>query len=281
MVKQNLIIMKQPQLGQRIQEWRKAKGLTQEELVERCNINVRTIQRIEAGEVTPRSYTVKAILEALEVNADEIPEPRELDALGNEKLKSWLKYSFLSGIIYLLLAVIESILDVSLLMEKESFSLGWGTFYTVIKISVMILFIFFMGGFFKLGQHLSNLLMSSMAVVLSIVVGLIVLEDVFTYWLRMDLLSGLIMRSIVAGVLYALFSVCFLYLSKKKGTLYLLTGASGLLTAICFLTVVLAIPALIFLTIFEILSIVLLHQEYKQKSTEDLSPFSSSAGAFS
>jgi len=58
--------MKQPDLGKRIAELRKAKGLTQEELVEKCNINVRTLQRIESGEVTPRSYTVKAIFNALD-----------------------------------------------------------------------------------------------------------------------------------------------------------------------------------------------------------------------
>ena len=57
--------MKQPELGQKIVALRKQKGLTQEELVEKCNINVRTIQRIEAGEVTPRSYTIKSILDAL------------------------------------------------------------------------------------------------------------------------------------------------------------------------------------------------------------------------
>lgn len=65
MVKPNPMMMKQPDLGLKILELRKAKGLTQEELVERCNINVRTIQRIEAGEVTPRSYTIKSIMDAL------------------------------------------------------------------------------------------------------------------------------------------------------------------------------------------------------------------------
>ncbi len=57
--------MKQPELGQKILELRKQKGFTQEELVAQCHINVRTIQRIEAGEVNPRSYTVKIILEVL------------------------------------------------------------------------------------------------------------------------------------------------------------------------------------------------------------------------
>ncbi len=60
--------MKQPDLGKKIAELRKAKGLTQEELVEKCNLSVRTIQRIESGEVTPRSYTVRIIFTALDYN---------------------------------------------------------------------------------------------------------------------------------------------------------------------------------------------------------------------
>ena len=54
----------------RFSDLRKAKGLTQEELVEKCNLSVRTLQRIEAGEVTPRPITVKLIFEALEVSFD-------------------------------------------------------------------------------------------------------------------------------------------------------------------------------------------------------------------
>ncbi len=60
--------MKQPDLGKKIAELRKAKGLTQDELVEKCNLNVRTLQRIESGEVTPRSYTIKLIFTALDYN---------------------------------------------------------------------------------------------------------------------------------------------------------------------------------------------------------------------
>jgi transcriptional regulator with XRE-family HTH domain len=60
--------MKQPELGKKIAELRKTKGLTQEELVEKCNINVRTLQRIETGEATPRSYTIKIIFAALDCN---------------------------------------------------------------------------------------------------------------------------------------------------------------------------------------------------------------------
>lgn len=46
-------------------EVREVKGLTQEEVAEKCNINVRTIQRIESGVVEPRAVTIKIISETL------------------------------------------------------------------------------------------------------------------------------------------------------------------------------------------------------------------------
>lgn len=60
--------MKQPDLGKALARIRKSKGLTQTELSEKCNINVKTIQRIESGRVTPRSFTIKTISQALSVD---------------------------------------------------------------------------------------------------------------------------------------------------------------------------------------------------------------------
>ncbi|HEY3430664.1 MAG TPA: helix-turn-helix transcriptional regulator, partial [Cyclobacteriaceae bacterium] len=53
--------MQQPELGIRLTALRKEKNLTQEELVAKSNVSVRTIQRIEAGEVLPRMSTVKIL----------------------------------------------------------------------------------------------------------------------------------------------------------------------------------------------------------------------------
>ena len=58
--------MKQPELGKKIMELRLARGLTQGELAQKCNLSLRTIQRIESAEVTPRSYTVKLIFQCLD-----------------------------------------------------------------------------------------------------------------------------------------------------------------------------------------------------------------------
>lgn len=72
--------MKQPELGKRIIELRKKKGFTQEELVEKCNLNVRTLQRIESGEVNPRGYTIKIIYAALEYDASNSSLDKEYNA---------------------------------------------------------------------------------------------------------------------------------------------------------------------------------------------------------
>ena len=62
--------MNQLELGKKIQELRKLKGLTQEELADRTSLSTRTIQRIENGEVDARTYTLGRLAEALNVELD-------------------------------------------------------------------------------------------------------------------------------------------------------------------------------------------------------------------
>lgn len=63
--------MNQPELGKKISELRKAKGLTQEKFAALCNINVRTLQRIESGIVNPRSYTLREIIKTLDCDSND------------------------------------------------------------------------------------------------------------------------------------------------------------------------------------------------------------------
>ena len=107
--------MKQPDLGKKIAELRKAKGFTQEELVEKCNLSVRTLQRIESGEVAPRSYTIKVIFAALDYKVyDSSPSRlgqllKQVFELFNLKTNTMKKLSVLSVAIaatgFILLAV--------------------------------------------------------------------------------------------------------------------------------------------------------------------------------
>lgn len=81
-------MIQQPVLGKKIAEYRKAKGFTQEELVEKCNINVRTLQRIEAGEVTPRTSTIKLIFEALEIRYENAVESNSSEDLAAKESRT-------------------------------------------------------------------------------------------------------------------------------------------------------------------------------------------------
>jgi uncharacterized Tic20 family protein/DNA-binding Xre family transcriptional regulator len=86
--------MNQPDLGLKVSELRQQKGLTQEQLAERCEVSPRTIQRIESGEVDPRAYTIHCLGEVLEFDFGE-------ENTGNENL--WLAVLNLSSIFVILI----------------------------------------------------------------------------------------------------------------------------------------------------------------------------------
>ena len=63
--------MNQPDLGFKVSELRQQKGLTQEQLAERCEVSSRIIQCIENGEVDPRTYTLQCLSTALNFDFSE------------------------------------------------------------------------------------------------------------------------------------------------------------------------------------------------------------------
>ncbi len=90
--------------GQLIKDLRLKKGMTQEELAAKTYISVRTIQRIENGDVVPRGFTLKTIASALEFDFDELVKCDQTvleDANLNES-NSWLTLLHLSGLFILL-----------------------------------------------------------------------------------------------------------------------------------------------------------------------------------
>jgi transcriptional regulator with XRE-family HTH domain len=87
--------MEQPELGRKVAEIRNAVGMTQDELSQKCNLSLRTIQRIESGIVNPRSYSLKLIGEKL-----------GYDFYNSEK-KSKKMSSLFKGINNLILQIIQ------------------------------------------------------------------------------------------------------------------------------------------------------------------------------
>ncbi len=100
-------------LGNKIAEIRKNKGLTQEDLAESAKVNLRTIQRLENGETTPRGNTLHAICEVLEVNLEEI-----LD-YGKKEDTNFLTYFHLSVLSFLVIPLGNIILPMILWLSKR------------------------------------------------------------------------------------------------------------------------------------------------------------------
>ncbi|SNR94934.1 Helix-turn-helix [Belliella buryatensis] len=257
--------MNQPQLGQKIQEWRKAKGMTQEELVEKCNINVRTIQRIEAGEVTPRSYTVKAILEALGVeneNSFSISHRNESFQFSSQRKKIFL-IGAISGCIYFLISFLEFYWDGILFFGS---ALEIPSYYIPLKIAVGVTFSLFFSGWFKLGEALDSGWIRWGSVFLIIVsISLISLDiSLLGQTLTDYKLIGFV-KLFFFGLSLIPLSIGLIHQRQQMGNLFLASGIVGLLAALFFVTFFFAIAGLVFVTIFDLMLIYLLFSNASQK----------------
>src|SRR5690606_30839986 len=96
---------------------RKENNLTQEELAEKSHVSVRTIQRVEAGEVTPRMVTIRILLGALGVDYQSFStQPNDTmntHTTSTTPDRNTLLVAAISGIIYLVSEVILGALDVA------------------------------------------------------------------------------------------------------------------------------------------------------------------------
>lgn len=59
--------MDRASIARAIRDGRAAKGLTQQELADLTGISLRSVQRIEGGEVLPRAYTMRVLGEKLDL----------------------------------------------------------------------------------------------------------------------------------------------------------------------------------------------------------------------
>lgn len=95
--------MKNIELSKKIKELRGRRGYSQEELANKSELSLRTIQRIESGETEPRGDTLQRLAKALNVTPDELIDWAEQEDSG---FLVFLNLSALSFIVFPLLGVI-------------------------------------------------------------------------------------------------------------------------------------------------------------------------------
>ena len=271
--------MKQPELGKIIFELRKQKGLTQEELVEKCNITVRTIQRIEAGETSPRSYTIKTLLNAMGYEYEKVfgkeYKTGKFDKILRifpNNLKQVLISSFIAGIVYFILGFAETAyyaISFSDLPSETNWSdLPMNTHesyssnatFTLIKIISVISFSFFMRGFVLVGSYYKNYLVEIMAFLMIVMNIIFETSEIVSINFDESLFSFvLISKVFTIGIIMIFFGVGISRL-KTLGNLSTITGILEIITGICFATVFLSVIGITILLPLELLELLLLYK---------------------
>ncbi|MDR7128066.1 transcriptional regulator with XRE-family HTH domain [Algoriphagus sp. 4150] len=83
-------------LPEKIINARRTRGLTQEELAQKAQLSIRTVQRIENGQSIPRMFTLRAIADALDLAYSEI------DTKSREKVQNPMNQSEVSHFLRIL-----------------------------------------------------------------------------------------------------------------------------------------------------------------------------------
>lgn len=267
-------MIRQPELGQKISELRKAKGLTQEELVEKCNISVRTIQRIETGEVTPRSYTIKTILAALDYDLNKIRIDEAENILQSNPLKRFflidvdtnspsdfvvrqLRTAWIFGIIYFIIGCFEGAAEYFRFTYDEM--IFGTTTYIAIKVLVLISVIFFKRGFIIVADIYDNYLLKIMAIILIAAYILLIGYDIASVlYDSSERLAVLIGGAVAFGGIGFIYGIALLRLEKPIGQSAKLAGIFELVAACLSVTVVFAFLSEVAMVPAEILGIIVL-----------------------
>lgn len=262
--------MKQPELGKIITNLRNEKGLTQEELVDKCNISVRTIQRIEAGEVTPRSYTIKTILAALDYTIENIkslfPNEEQSNYILSKSQLLTLNLSIIAGIVYFFIGFIEVYFD----LDIEDFKTvnASTSLYISIKLISFLSMVLFYSGFVVSGTVFSNYILriSSIVAILTFTMGYIF--DVFSWFSPLESEEYfLVVLSIIFGCSYILNGIGVLRLKTCLGNnLPTFTGIFLIVAGATFTIVFLFLIGALLLIPLTILQIILLYK-IKEKIT--------------
>lgn len=269
-----LTVMKQPALGITISTLRNQKGMTQKELAGACAIDIRTLQRIEAGDVTPRKHTLKLLSETLgcdisifaDNNTSTAIMPREID---HEVPANELKRSFLAGILYAINAVL-------VVFDLITHSLNSYAHISTILIHTSAC-IFFCRGFYLIGKRHNNRVMEVSSLLAMILLPL--LNAVY-------LLKQHYIALIVSGVLFTLLcineivrAIGFLLEANKKKSqyrmnlyrLYRIAGVVLIVQAMLFLSPNIAIiyVGLLLSLLTNVITTTILYMEYKGRGKMD------------
>lgn len=165
------------QIGKKINNLRLLRGWTQKELAERIKVDVRTIQRIEAGDVYPRTYTLRLICEVLNTTFEELSselsdasQKRRLPALYWKYMFGWIGAVSLSSL---------SVVMIVLLYVIKEYDLYFKIVITTITTFHWTCFLLLFRGYFYMGAEKKKDILRIACIYL--LIPLVTISDAFTF----------------------------------------------------------------------------------------------------
>ena len=267
--------MQQPDLGKHLTALRKEKNLTQEELVEMSHVSVRTIQRIEAGEVLPRVSTVKILLTAMGQSHEQFFNPNK-DVMQNHPTpqfnRSSLLISVIAGAIYLTVEIILSVMDFAWFTKKSDWDQWINFVYIGLTITMIIAYTLFMWGFIKLSTVFQNGLLKAGSYLMMIAVLALGILDISTLWAEdIESLSLPYMTaSVVVGSLTLTFGIGLIRLQDGMGELSRAAGVMEIIIGSALITVILFFIGYVVMIPAVIVEILVLYRGYEYLSKSEV-----------
>ncbi|WP_426294776.1 helix-turn-helix domain-containing protein [Dyadobacter endophyticus] len=114
--------------SEQIKALRRAKGLSQESLAENARINLRTLQRIEAGDTIPRGETLRLLAQALEVPVEHFSATAETSSAPAREDTGVLKLLNLSALSFWILPFGNVFLPFAFWLYKRNTVVGVADF---------------------------------------------------------------------------------------------------------------------------------------------------------
>lgn len=264
--------MLQPELGKRLTALRKEKNLTQEELVEKSHVSVRTIQRIESGEVLPRLSTVKILWAALGEKFEPSTNPNQVMETQKRSLpnanRMTVLIAALAGAVYLVCQIILGTLDIAWLTSNGNWEVAMNALYVGLTAIMVIAYALFARGFIALSTVFENSLLKSVAWMLILAtaamgvldVTSLPVKDIRTLWFPYT------MASLLFGTLSIVFGIALIRLQDSMGELSRVAGVLEIITGFFLITVVLFFVSYVIMIPAVVIEILVLYRGYEYLS---------------
>lgn len=130
-------------LGKQIVGYRKNHGYSQEELSHISGISLRTIQRIEKGEVNPRGHTLKALAESLQVELNDL---KTEDVSPDSQITTKIRTLNTLGLLVIVLPLVSTLIQVTYWAKNKHFLSSHSAARKVLSFQILwviIVFVFY------------------------------------------------------------------------------------------------------------------------------------------